>query len=100
MKEGLALSAMGHSPYAGDVYHQPPLLLAVFRPGSGLSHACEMLWVAGVFCFLDFAAAWALKCASDTLCGTFRPSTLAAEGSGSLPRILSRESLPRVIFAT
>jgi hypothetical protein len=54
--ESLFLLDHGHSPYQGDVFHQPPLLLLLFFP---LSNAWAQRLV---FVLVDCLIAFALRC--------------------------------------
>ena len=76
--EGLLLLELGHSPYAGGVYHQPPLLLFALRPLlAGCSPAAQhaILGLLAIFC--DVIIALAVRSVTASLyCRHLRASAL------------------------
>lgn len=57
VKEGLFLLEQGLSPYAGDVFHQPPLVILAFWPLRNLPFAVN----AAIFIFRDVLTAYYLR---------------------------------------
>lgn len=57
MQEALFLKAQGLSPYSGNVFHQPPLVLALFAPLQSL----DPIWTSLLFIGCDVLVAAGLR---------------------------------------
>lgn len=55
MKEAFFLEEIGLSPYDGSAFHEPPLILSLFRAPLYLN------MTGGVNIIMDFAIAWLLR---------------------------------------
>ena len=92
---------MGVHPYAGDTFHQLPLLLPLFSSVHGLNAKAETRWSALVFTILDVLVALLLRRICAVWCARRAEAAPIPAGIDMpLPTMLTSRWLPDIISAT